>query len=87
MRPRRSCLLPVVPVWKRLRTVLKEWFNNSELLLAGGWSLRFLGYEYNYSRLQTGGLPSHRLKEEIIYRFGFSSDILVQRVAGLEAAE
>ena len=37
MRLRRSFLLPVVPVGKRSRTVLKEWFNSSELLLAGGW--------------------------------------------------
>lgn len=56
------------------------------LLLAGGWSLRHLAYEYNYSRLQIGGLPSYRLKEEIIHRFGFSSDVLIQRVEGLEAA-
>ncbi len=58
----------------------------SVLLLAGCWSLRYLGYEYNYSRLQIGGLPSYRLKDEIIGRFGFSSDILIQRVAGLDAA-
>ena len=56
------------------------------LLLAGGWSVRHLGYEYNYSRLQIGGLPSYQLKNEIIHRFGFSSDILIQRVAGLEEA-
>lgn len=57
------------------------------LLLVGGWSLRHLAYEYNYARLQIGGLTSYRLKEEIIHRFGFSSDILIQRVEGLEAAE
>ena len=30
-------MLPGVPVGKRSRTVLEEWFNNSDLLLAGGW--------------------------------------------------
>jgi predicted RND superfamily exporter protein len=54
------------------------------LLLLSGLFLRNLGYEYNYSRLQIGGLPSYKLKQEIINRFDLSSDILVQRVRGTE---
>ena len=54
------------------------------LLLISGWSLQNLAYEYNYSRLQIGGLPSYKLKQEIIIRFGHSSDILIQRVQGVE---
>ena len=54
------------------------------LLLVSGWFLQNLAYEYNYSRLQIGGLPSYKLKQEIIQRFQLSSDILIQRVRGVE---
>jgi predicted RND superfamily exporter protein len=53
------------------------------LLLASGLFLRNLDYDYNYSRLQIGGLPSYKLKQEIIQRFGLSSDILVHRARGV----
>ena len=57
------------------------------LLVAGSWSLQQLTHEYNYARLQIGGLPSYQLKQEIIHRFGMSSDILIQRVTEDEAAQ
>ncbi len=54
------------------------------LFLISGLSFRNLEYEYNYSRLQIGGLPSYKLKQEIINRFSLSSDILIQQVRGVE---
>jgi predicted RND superfamily exporter protein len=48
--------------------------------------IRNLEYEYNYAKLQTGGLSSYQLKEEIINEFGFASDVLIHRVKGIEKA-
>jgi predicted RND superfamily exporter protein len=56
------------------------------LVLVSGLLMKNLESEYNYSRLQIGGLPSYKLKQEIIQRFDLSSDILVQRVTGVESS-
>ncbi len=46
-----------------------------------------LEYEFNYAKLQTGGLTSYQLKEEIISKFGFASDVLIHRVKGIDKAK
>jgi predicted RND superfamily exporter protein len=48
------------------------------------WLLPGLEYEYNYAKLQTGGLSSYELKNEIIQEFGFASDVFMHRVNGIE---
>ncbi|MEE9449497.1 MAG: MMPL family transporter [Ignavibacteriaceae bacterium] len=50
------------------------------------WLLPELKYEYNYAKLQTGGLSSYELKNEIIQKFGFASDVFIHRVSGIDNA-
>jgi len=48
------------------------------------WLLPGLKYEYNYAKLQTGGLSSYKLKNEIIREFGFAPDVFIHRVEGID---
>ncbi|GMR25555.1 MAG: MMPL family transporter [Ignavibacteria bacterium] len=48
------------------------------------WLLPGLKYEYNYAKLQTGGLASYKLKNKIIQEFGFASDVFIHRVKGID---
>jgi predicted RND superfamily exporter protein len=57
------------------------------LLIGSSLQIKKLEYEYNYAKLQTGGLSSYQLKEEIISKFGFASDVLIHRVKGIDNAE
>jgi len=51
------------------------------------WLIPKLKYEYNYAKLQTGGLSSYELKNEIIQKFGFSPDVFIHRVSGIDNAD
>jgi len=51
------------------------------------WFIKDLEYEYNYAKLQTGGSSSYYLKEEIIGKFGFASDVFIHRVKGIDEAD
>ena len=50
------------------------------------WLLKDLEFEYNYAKLQIGGTPTYEMREEIINRFGFSSDVILQLCKGVEGA-
>ena len=46
-----------------------------------------LKYEYNYAKLQIGNLPSYQLKNEMNVKFGFASDVFLNRTNGIESDE
>jgi predicted RND superfamily exporter protein len=56
------------------------------IILIGLWAVTKIQYEYNYAKLQVGGLPSYELKQEIIDRFGFASDVLLNKTQGIDQA-
>ena len=58
------------------------------LLISGSiWFLPQLKYEYNYAKLQIGNLPSYELKNEMNEKFGFASDVFLNRTNSIESDE
>jgi len=57
------------------------------IVIVAIWYTQRLEYEYNYAKMQTGGIPSYELKKEIISRFGFASDVLYLRTVGIDSAD
>jgi predicted RND superfamily exporter protein len=76
------CLVPVLIANKRKILIIVV-----SLFIISLWLLKNLKYEYNFAKLQTGGLSSYYIKEDIIGKFGFASDVFINRVKGIDEAD